>query len=141
MKKLLLSIMFLLSAVSFANEKIPITITKIIDGDTVNVQMQSGNKFALRMVGIDCFEAYENHRTLLQANENNLPIKEVLNKGKESKKYLEKLKNSATTISFEFRGLDKYSRVLGILYFDNTNINQKLIDENYCRVFEYKENN
>ena len=139
MKKLLLSIALLLLSTSLANNKIPITITKIIDGDTVNVQMQSGNKFALRMVGIDCYEAYENHRTLLQANENNLPIKEVLNKGKESKKYLEKLKNSATTTSFEFRGLDKYSRVLGILYFDNTNINQKLIDENYCKVFEYKE--
>ena len=139
MKKLLLSIMFLLSAVSFANEKIPIAITKIIDGDTVNVQMQSGNKFALRLIGLDCFEAYENHRTLLQAKENNLTIKEVLNKGKESKKYLTKLKNSATTTSFEFKGVDKYSRVLGILYFDNTNINQKLIDEKYCRVLEYKE--
>jgi len=136
---LILTMLFL--PLSFANERIPIAITKIIDGDTVNVQMQSGNKFALRLVGIDCYEAYENHRTLLQANENNLPIKEVLNKGKESKKYLAKLKNSATTTSFEFRGLDKYSRVLGILYFDNTNINQKLIDENYCRVFEYKENN
>ena len=134
---LILTMLFL--PLSFANEKIPITITKIIDGDTVNVQMQSGNKFALRLVGIDCFEAYENHRTLLQANENNLTIKEVLNKGKESKKYLAKLKNSTTTTSFEFRGLDKYGRVLGILYFDNTNINQKLIENGYCRVFEYKE--
>ena len=139
MKKLLLSITLLLFSTTFANNKIPITITKIIDGDTVNVQMQSGNKFTMRLIGLDCFEAYENHRTLLQANENNLTIKEVLNKGKESKKYLAKLKNSATTTSFEFRGLDKYSRVLGILYFDNTNINQKLIDEKYCKVYEYKE--
>ena len=136
---LILTMLFL--PLSFANERIPIAITKIIDGDTVNVQMQSGNKFALRLVGIDCFEAYENHRTLLQANENSLTIKEVLNKGKESKKYLAKLKNSATTTSFEFRGLDKYSRVLGILYFDNTNINQKLIENSYCKAFEYKENN
>ena len=136
---LILTMLFL--PLSFANERIPIAITKIIDGDTVNVQIQSGNKFTIRLIGLDCYEAYENHRTILQANENNLTIKEVLNKGKESKKYLEKLKNSATTTSFEFRGLDKYSRVLGILYFDNTNINQKLIDENYCRVFEYKENN
>ncbi|MBE7707687.1 MAG: thermonuclease family protein [Cyanobacteria bacterium SIG27] len=43
------------------------------------------------------------------------------------------------TASFEFRGIDKYSRVLGILYFDDTNINQKLIDEKYCKVYKYKE--
>ena len=39
MKKLLLSITLLLLPISFANEKIPITITKIIDGDTVKVKV------------------------------------------------------------------------------------------------------
>ena len=42
-------------------------------------------------------------------------------------------------ISFEFKGIDKYGRGLGILYFDNININQKLIEEKYCKVYEYKE--
>ena len=139
MKKLLLSIGILFLSSSFANDKIPITITKITDGDTVEVKLQNGNKFALRLVGIDCFEAYENHRVELQANENKITAKEVLKKGKKSKKYLEKLKNHSQTASFEFRGIDKYSRVLGILYFDNTNINQKLIDEKYCKVYKYKE--
>ena len=56
-----------------------------------------------------------------------------------AKEYLKELKNNAKDISFEFSGIDKYSRVLGILYFDDTNINQKLINEKYCKVYKYKE--
>ena len=29
--------------------------------------------------------------------------------------------------------------LLGVLYFDDININQKLVDEKYCKVYEYKE--
>ncbi len=77
MKKLLFLIGILLLSNSFANDKIPITITKITDGDTVEVKMQSGNRFSLRLIGIDCFEAYENHKVELQANENKITAKEV----------------------------------------------------------------
>ncbi|MBE7707715.1 MAG: thermonuclease family protein [Cyanobacteria bacterium SIG27] len=139
MKIILLVIsLFLLSSFVFA-ESIPVEVVEIIDGDTAEVKMQSGNRFSLRLIGIDCFEAYNNHRVELQANENNITAKEVLKKGKESREYLKKLKNNAKTSSFDFKGIDKYSRVLGILYFDNININQKLIDKGYCKVFHYIE--
>lgn len=139
MKKLLLSIMLLLFSISFANEKIPITITKIIDGDTVRVKMESGNKFALRLAGIDCYETYLSHRAKSQAYDEKLDVDKVIKKGMSAKEYLKELKNNTKDISFEFSGIDKYSRVLGILYFDNININQKLINEKYCKVYEYKE--
>ena len=134
---LILTILFL--PLSFANEKIPITITKIIDGDTVKVKMENGNKFALRLVGIDCYETYISHRAKSQAYDEKIDVESVIKKGLSSKEYLKELKNNAKDISFEFKGIDKYSRVLGILYFDNININQKLIDEKYCKVYEYKE--
>ncbi len=139
MKKFLLLIGFLLSTVSFASERIPIIITKIIDGDTVRVKMQSENKFALRLAGIDCYETHLSHRAKSQAYDDKLNVDEIIKKGMSAKEYLKELKNNTKDISFEFRGIDKYSRVLGILYFDDTNINQKLIDEKYCKVYKYKE--
>ena len=139
MKKFLLSITLLLLPISFASERIPITITKITDGDTVRVKMQNGNKFALRLVGIDCYETYLSHRAKSQAYDDELSVDEVIKKGMSAKEYLKELKNNAKDISFEFSGIDKYGRGLGILYFDNININQKLIDEKYCKVYEYKE--
>jgi len=139
MKKLLLSITLLLFLISFASERIPITITKITDGDTVRVKMENGNKFALRLVGIDCYETYLSHRAKSQAYDNELDVDEVIRKRLNAKEYLKELKNNAKDISFEFKGIDKYGRGLGILYFDNANINQKLIDEKYCKVYYYKE--
>ena len=139
MKKLLLSITLLLFSISFANERIPITITKITDGDTVGVKMDNGNKFALRLAGIDCYETYLSHRAKSQAYDEKLNVNEIIKKGLVAKKYLSELKNNANDVAFEFRGIDKYSRVLGVLYFDDININQKLVDEKYCKVYEYKE--
>ena len=102
-------------------------------------KMENGNKFALRMVGIDCYETYLSHRAKSQAYDDRLSVDEVIKKGMSTKEYLKELKNNAKDISFEFEGIDKYGRGLGVLYFDDTNINQKLIDENYCKVYEYRE--
>lgn len=139
MKKFLFLLGILLLSNSFADSKIPITIIKITDGDTVQVKLQSGNKFALRLIGIDCYETYLSHRAKSQAYDEKLNVNEIIKKGLVAKKYLSELKNNANDVAFEFRGIDKYSRVLGVLYFDDININQKLVDEKYCKVYEYKE--
>ena len=139
MKKFLLLLGILLLSNSFADSKIPITITKIADGDTVQVKLQSGNKFALRLIGIDCYETYLSHRAKSQAYDEKLNVNEIIKKGLVAKKYLSELKNNVNDVAFEFRGIDKYSRVLSVLYFDDININQKLVDEKYCKVYEYKE--
>lgn len=139
MKKFLLLLGILLLSNSFADSKIPITIIKITDGDTVQVKLQSGNKFALRLIGIDCYETYLSHRAKSQAYDEKLNVNEIIKKGLLAKKYLSELKNNVNDVAFEFRGIDKYSRVLSVLYFDDININQKLVDEKYCKVYEYKE--
>jgi len=84
--------------ISFASERIPITITRITDGDTVRVKMESGNKFALRLVGIDCYETYSSHRTKSQAYDDKLSVDEVIKKGLSAKEYLKELKNDAKDI-------------------------------------------
>ena len=59
--------------------------------------------------------------------------------GGEAKIYLENLHKKAKNISFVFQGIDKYGRALGILYFDNININQHLLDKGLCLPYVYKE--
>lgn len=90
------------------------------------------------MVGIDCYETCKIHRAYHQAYENNLSINDVILKGKESKEYLEKLykTNTSTNISLEFQGVDKYGRALGILYFGDTNINNKMLELGGCMKYE-----
>lgn len=121
-----------------ANTKIPIKITKIYDGDTVEAKINE-NIFSIRLQGIDCFETSINNRAYKQAYENNIKIEDVIKKGEFARKHLVKLYKNSNEASFVFKGIDKYSRVLGILFFDNLNINNELINEKLCIPFFYKE--
>ena len=46
------------------------------DGDTVRVKIDTGNKFNIRLQGIDCFEVVKIHRAYRQAYLENLTIDE-----------------------------------------------------------------
>ena len=142
MRILLITIIYLIffSQNIFAfQSKISIKNLKVLDGDTVKVTFESGNKFSIRLIGIDCFETEPIHRAYKQAYYSHLSIDQVIYKGFEAKNYLENLHKKAKNISFIFQGVDKYGRVLGILYFDNININQHLLDKGFCLPYVYKE--
>lgn len=136
MKKLLLSLI-LLSSIAFAS--IPIEVIKILDGDTIKVKIETGNKFDIRLKGIDCYETSKIHRAYHQAYDDNLTIDEVINKGNVATEYLKTLYSKAKTTSFDFMGVDKYGRVLGIIYFDKLNVNNELKTKGICKPYEFKE--
>lgn len=128
---------FLMPQISKANDnKIPVKIIKVIDGDTVLAQIDN-NKFKIRLYGIDCFETSTDiARAYKQAYYNHFDINKVVFYGhqatKELNKYIQK-----KDIKFEFKGIDLYGRALGILYDDkNTNINECMLKTPYC--FFYK---
>jgi len=125
----LIFILFLFCNSAFAD--IPIEIIKIYDGDTILAKIEN-NKFPIRLYGIDCYEISANNRAYKQAYLENLNIKEVTEKGKFSKKYLKKLLLNTKIANFEFKGLDNYKRVLGIIYLDQKNINNLMLKEGFC---------
>ena len=115
-----LLIFFFASSSVFAHEtvKIPVQLVKMIDGDTITAKIDD-NEFDIRLKGIDCFEIKKKDRAYKQAYLNNLKIDKVIQMGKSSKEFLEKLyNNSAKNVFFEFEGIDFYGRALGYVYFD-----------------------
>lgn len=120
----------------WADVRTPVELVRISDGDTVVARIDK-NEFKIRLIGIDCYETAKINRAYKQAYQNNLSIDEVVNKGLNSKRYLEELyaqnKNSKTTI--EFKGLDIYNRVLGVLYFDKLNVNENLKLHGGCMMY------
>lgn len=127
-------IVFVLCSASYAASKTPVKIVKILDGDTVRAKIND-NIFSIRLIGIDCYETTPNNRAYKQAYNNNLTIDEVIKNGKFSKKYLINLYKKSNVQTFEFMGLDYYKRPLGILYFDDVNINQKMLNHGGCLKF------
>ncbi len=120
----------------WADVRTPVELVRISDGDTVVARIDK-NEFKIRLIGIDCYETAKINRAYKQAYQNNLSIDEVVNKGLNSKRYLEELyaqnKNSKTSI--EFKGLDIYNRVLGVLYFDKLNVNENLKLHGGCMMY------
>jgi len=118
-----------------------IKVLKIYDGDTIQAQTDGGNKFSIRLIGIDCFETSKINRAYKQAYINKLNIDNVIKKRNKAKIYLEELYKNNSKTSFDFVGVDKYGRVLGVLWFDNFNVNEELLNKGYCSRFEYKADN
>ncbi len=133
-----LSLIVYNNQICFANEQIKIKLVKIIDGDTIIGKIDK-NEFSIRLNGIDCYETSKINRAYKQAYTENLSISEVVKKGNYAKTYVKYLyKQSNKNVYLEFKGLDTYKRVLGILYFDRLNINDELINKNICNVYNYK---
>lgn len=130
----ILLIVFVLCSASYAASKTPVKIVKILDGDTIRAKIND-NIFSIRLIGIDCYETTPNNRAYRQAYNNNLTIDEVIKNGKFSKKFLINLYKKSNVQTFEFMGLDYYKRPLGVLYFDDVNINQKMLNHGGCLKF------
>ena len=138
MNKLLFVFMILIvcTGTVLAESKIPIEIVKITDGDTIQAKLEK-NKFAIRLIGVDCYETSKIHRAYTQAYINHLSVEEVVNRGNRSKLYLEKLYRENKNFFLDFKGVDKYGRVLGIIYFDKLNINEELLKNGGCMIYNY----
>lgn len=138
-KKLLTLFLILLkTTVVYGNEKTLIDIIKITDGDTILAKIDN-NQFNIRLIGIDCYETSKIHRAYKQAYENELKIEDVIKKGIQSKKFLEILyeKNKNKDIFLDFKGIDKYGRALGIVYFEKININSEMMKNGGCYMYNY----
>lgn len=89
-------------------------IIKVYDGDTITIKSAQQNKIhRIRLYGLDAPEAFQDF-------------------GKESGEYLLKLCpiNSKTTI--QIKDIDKYKRIVGIVYCKGMEVNSNLVKNGYA---------
>lgn len=131
-------IIILISSYTYAFEsKKNVNLIKIIDGDTIEVSINN-NKFFVRLINIDCFETSKINRAYKQAYENNMSVDEIIKTGQQSKEYLETLYKKTNKVYLDFMGIDKYSRVLGYIYFDKLNVNEEMKINGSCLQYKYE---
>lgn len=108
------------------SERTPAKVVKVIDGDTINVEL-SGKAETIRLIGIDAPEQNDPRRPVqCFANEAANKAKELL---------------SGKTILLEADATqgdrDKYQRLLRYIFLAQTNINKLLISEGYAHEYTY----
>jgi len=111
------------------------TVTKIIDGDTVDVRIEDGSVIRVRLIGIDTPEIYGENTREKWPDIDLFVLNEI---GMDAKHYLENtiLEKRVSLIYDEQSGdLDKYGRYLYYISKDGTNISKELVKKGYARAY------
>ncbi len=104
------------------------TVTKVSDGDSIHLTTPEQTKLKVRLHGIDAPETPKiNHRT-------GQIIKPGQPYGGESWKAL-KSKIMGKQVKLEILDIDKYKRMVGMIWLDDRNINMEMVREGYAEAF------
>ena len=109
------------------------TVTKVSDGDSIQITTAEQTKLKVRLYGIDAPETPKiNYRTG-QVNKPGQPH------GDKSWKALEN-KIMGKQVKLEILDIDKYRRMVGMIWLDDQNINLEMVREGFAEAFiEYLE--
>jgi endonuclease YncB( thermonuclease family) len=118
----------MLPTILFAKEPIRIIegiVTKVTDGDTINVTDPLGTKLKVRLYGIDAPETEKSNKKTGRVSKPGQPYGDEAYQALNSKIYRKQVK-------LEIMAVDQYKRSVGIVYLNGKNINQEMVAEGYA---------
>ena len=113
----------------------PGRVTKVVDGDTLVIQLDSGRSEHVRLIGIDTPESKLNHRTSLQAKKTNSDEETIVALGHEAHQNTSRLAPVGTRVELEYdiQPRDKYKRILAYVYLpDGAMLNEAIVSSGYA---------
>jgi micrococcal nuclease len=117
------------AAPSFAREPIRTvtgTVTKVSDGDTIHVTTPEKTKLTVRLYGMDAPETPKINQRTGRVNKPGQP--------KESWKALE-AKIMGKPVRLDIIDIDRYKRMVGMIWIGNRNINLYMVKEGHAEVY------
>jgi len=124
----------LLFSFSYADDFIPAKVVKIVDGDTLKVIVNSKIE-KVRLIGIDTPEIHKNRRAKLQSKKLKTDLSEIIQMGKEAKKFVSSIVKKGEKIFLEtdVQERDRYGRILAYVWLkDGSMLNEKIICNGYA---------
>jgi micrococcal nuclease len=120
-----------LTSPSFSREPIRTvtgTVTKVSDGDTIQVTTPEKTKLRVRLYGIDAPEMPKINQRTGDINKPGQPY------GEESLKALE-AKIIGEQVRMDILDIDKYKRMVAVIWIGNRNINLEMVQEGYAEAY------
>ncbi|ABL01255.1 thermonuclease family protein [Pelobacter propionicus] len=100
-------------------------VSKVSDGDTIQVTDRSGNKVKVRFYGIDCPETEKGNKRTGKISKPGQPY------GEEALQALQQ-KIERQNVRLEVMAVDRYHRVVSIVMFGNRNINKEMVADGWA---------
>jgi endonuclease YncB( thermonuclease family) len=91
-------------------------VVSVADGDTITVLTTDFERFKVRFYGVDSPERKQPY-------------------GEEARTYLDEL-IYGKTVELEVQNLDRYSRYVSLVYFDNQLVNNLMVAEGYAWIYK-----
>lgn len=116
------------------------TVTRVVDGDTVEVELADGTVEKVRLIGVDTPEVYSENTPDEYGVPDTQAGRDCLSRygDRASEFAVEQLEGERVRIvpdeNLDERGY--YGRLLAYVYVDGESFNYRLVDEGYARVFE-----
>jgi len=141
-RHVILAFFALLLCFSAANAFNKATVIKVVDGDTLKIEM-NGQEEAVRLIGIDTPESRINKKAKKDSLRSNQDIDTITAMGKEAAKYVRTLvrKGDMVGIEFDVQKRDKYNRLLVYAYLsDGKMLNEEIVKAGYANIMTYPPN-
>jgi len=104
------------------------TVTKVSDGDTIHLTTAEQTKLRVRLYGIDAPETVKINNHTGQVSKPGQPY------GEESWRALES-KIMGKQVKLDILDIDKYRRMVGMIWLNDRNINLEMVREGYAEAF------
>ena len=105
-----------------------VTVSRVVDGDTVEISPAVGGVTDLRLIGIDTPETVD-------------PGEEVEPYGPESSDFaVQELTGQSVGLEFGAERTDQYDRLLAYVYVGGEMFNEVLVEEGYAQAYPYEPN-
>lgn len=104
------------------------TVTKVSDGDTIQVNSQ-GTKLKIRLYGIDSPETEKRKKKTGRVSKPGQPYGEEARKALEEDIYLKKVK-------LDVMNIDRHMRLVSIVRLNGRNINKEMVAEGYAWAYK-----
>ncbi|MCX8164529.1 MAG: thermonuclease family protein [Aquificaceae bacterium] len=125
-------------AVQKKEQGLPCTVIRVVDGDTFQCRLDSGEEVKVRLVGIDTPESSPNPKAHRDVERSGRAMKEGLRMGKLARGVTESLLTQGKRVSLEFdvQRTDRYGRLLAYVWLpDGRMLNELLVREGYAQVY------
>ncbi len=111
-------------------------VVKVVDGDTITIQMQDGTKAKLRLLWIDTPEKNEGYKLLKDVDKCNTSKKKMKQMGQKATAYAKRNFHVKDIVKVKIEGQGQFKRYLALIWNKNNELyNEEIIKDGYACIY------
>lgn len=126
----------------FARRTVPVRLLRVVDGDTLVVRLD-GRAHKVRLIGIDCFECFDNPKCRRDARRWDMTVQAMIRLGRRTRTLARKWypKGISLRLEFDRSRRDRYGRLLAYVYLDDGRmLNEEMLKQGQAMPMFYAPN-